>query len=126
MTALNDSIHIPLRATTGPGTSDLNPMALVVDKRPAQRRSQVTSAVGSQKLFNRDYEHRYGAALLLTCGCGQCCAWQLRVLGFVYVLNDFGAMAPSMETSSEFIRLAFFTMKPTCLNSLVALSVVGY
>ena len=64
MTALSDSIHIPLRATTGLGTSDLNPMALVVDKRAAERRSQVMSHVELQKLFTRDYEQRYGAALL--------------------------------------------------------------
>ena len=42
------------------------------------------------------------------------------------VLNNFGEMAPSMETSSEFIGLALFTTKPTCLNSLVTLSVIGY
>ena len=64
MTALDDSIHLSLRGTTGPGASDLDPMALVVDKRAAERRSQVTSAAESQELCERDYEQRYGAALL--------------------------------------------------------------
>ena len=63
-TALNDSIHLSLQSTTGPGASDLDPMALVVDKGAAERRSQVTSAVQSQELLECDYEQRYGAALL--------------------------------------------------------------
>ena len=62
--ALNDSIRLSLQSTTGPGASDLDPMALIVDKRAAERRSQVTSAVQLQELFERDYEQRYGAALL--------------------------------------------------------------
>ena len=64
MTALDDSIHLSLRGTTGPGTSDLDPMVLVVDKYAAERRSHVTRAVESQELCERNYEQRYGAALL--------------------------------------------------------------
>ena len=63
MTALADSIHLSLLGTTGPGASDLDPMALVVDKRAAERRSQVTSAVEPRELFESDYEQRYGKAL---------------------------------------------------------------
>ena len=65
MTVLDTSTHISLRGTTGPSASDIDPVVLVVDKRSAERRSQVTSAVESQELFERDYEQRYGAALLL-------------------------------------------------------------
>ena len=65
MIALNNSTHIPLRETTGPGASDIDPVVLVVDKRGAERRSQVASAVESQELLERDYEQRYGAALQL-------------------------------------------------------------
>ena len=65
MTALDDSIHLSLRGTTGPGASDLDPLALVVDKHAAERRSQVASAVEPQELFEREYEQRYGAASLL-------------------------------------------------------------
>jgi len=64
MTAFDDSICLSLQVTTGPGASDLDPMALVVDKHAAERRSQVTSTVEPQKLFERDYEQHYGAALL--------------------------------------------------------------
>ena len=65
MAVLNNSTHISLRETTGPGTSDIDPVVLVVDKRSAERRSQVTSAVESQELLERDYEQRYGAVLQL-------------------------------------------------------------
>lgn len=60
---LDGSIRLSLQGTTGPGASDLDPMALVVDKRAAERRSQVTSAVRPRELFERDCEQRYGAAL---------------------------------------------------------------
>ena len=65
MVVLNNSTHISLRGTTGPGASDIDPVVLVVDRRGAERRSQVTSAVESQELFERDYEQRYGAVLQL-------------------------------------------------------------
>ena len=64
MTALDNSIRLSFQETTGPGASDLDPMVLVVDKRAAERRSQVTSAVKPRELVERDYEQRYGAALL--------------------------------------------------------------
>ena len=65
MVVLNNSTHISLRETAGPGASDIDPVVLVVDKRSAERRSQVTSPVESQELFERVYEQRYGAALQL-------------------------------------------------------------
>ena len=65
MTVLDNSTHISLRETTGPGASDIDPVVLVVDKRGAEGRSQVTSAVESQELLERDYEQRYGAVLQL-------------------------------------------------------------
>ena len=61
---MDDSIHLSLRGITGPGASDLDPMALLVDKRAAERRPQITSAIGLQELFECDYEQRYGEALL--------------------------------------------------------------
>ena len=64
MTALDNSIPLSFQGTTGPGASDLDPMALVLDKRAAERRSQLTSAVQPRELLERDYEQRYGAALL--------------------------------------------------------------
>ena len=64
MTALDDSIRLSLQGTSGPGASDLDPMVLVVDKHITERRSQVTSMVQLQDLFEHDYEQRYGAALL--------------------------------------------------------------
>ena len=63
MVVLNNSTHISLRETTGPGASDIDPVALVVDKRSAEKRSQVESAVESQELIERDHEQGYGAAL---------------------------------------------------------------
>jgi len=60
MTALDDSVRLLLQGTTGPDTSDLDPMALVVDKRTAERRSQVMSAVELRELFESDHEQRYG------------------------------------------------------------------
>ena len=65
MVVLNNSTHISLRETTGPGASDIDPVALVVDKRSAERRLQVESTVELQDLMERDYELRYGAALQL-------------------------------------------------------------
>ena len=57
-------MRLSLQGTTGPGASELDPMALVVDKRAVERRSQVTSAIQPQELLERDYEQRYGAGLL--------------------------------------------------------------
>ncbi|EDR15485.1 uncharacterized protein LACBIDRAFT_321352 [Laccaria bicolor S238N-H82] len=59
MTPLDNSIHLSLRGTTGPGASDLNPTALVVDRRTAERISQVTSVVEPQELFEGDSDERY-------------------------------------------------------------------
>ena len=64
MTALGDLIHLSLQGTTGPGTSELDPMVLVVDKRAVERKSQVTSAVQPRELLERAYEQRYGAVQL--------------------------------------------------------------
>ena len=64
MKALDDSIRLSLEGTTGQGTSDEDPMALVVDNRAVERRSQVTSTAQPQELLERDYQQRYGAALL--------------------------------------------------------------
>ena len=64
MTALDDSIHLSLQGTTGPGTSEVDPMVLVVDKCAVERRSQVMSVVQPRELLKRDYEQHYGAALL--------------------------------------------------------------
>jgi len=64
MTALDNSICLSLQGTSGPGTSDLDPMVLVVDKCIAGRRSQVTSTVQPRDLFECNYEQCYGAALL--------------------------------------------------------------
>ena len=64
MTALDDSIRLSLEGTTGQGTSDEDPMALVVHNRAVERRSQVTSTAPPQDLLDRDFEQRYGAALL--------------------------------------------------------------
>ena len=61
---MDDSIHLSLQGTTGPGAFDVDSMVLVVDKRAVERRSQVTSAVQPRELLGRDYEKRYGAALL--------------------------------------------------------------
>ena len=64
MTALDNSTRLPLQETTGPGASDLDPMALVVDERAAEKRLQVTSAAKPREPYERDYEERYGTALL--------------------------------------------------------------
>ena len=60
-TALDDSTRLSFRETPGPGASDVDPVALIVDTRAA--RSQASSSVESRKLLERDYEQRYGAAL---------------------------------------------------------------
>ena len=62
-TALDDSTRLSFRDTPGPGASDVDPVALIVDTRAAEKRSQASSSVESRKLLERDYEQRYGAAL---------------------------------------------------------------
>ena len=62
-TALDDSTRLLFRGTPGPGTSDVDPVALIVDTRAAEKRSQASTSVESRKLLERDYEQRYGAAL---------------------------------------------------------------
>ena len=62
-TALDDSTRLLFRETPGPGASDVDPVALIVDTRAAEKRSQASSSVESRKLLERDYEQRYGAAL---------------------------------------------------------------
>ena len=62
-TALDDSTRLSFRGTPGPGASDVDPVALVVDTRAAEKRSQALSSVESGKLLEQDYEQRHGAAL---------------------------------------------------------------
>ena len=64
MTTLDDLIHLSLQGTTGRGASDQDPMALVVDTRAVENRSQVMSTVQPRELFERNYEQYHGAALL--------------------------------------------------------------
>ena len=59
---MGDSTRLLFRGTTGPGPSDVDPVALIVDTRAAEKRSQASSSVESQELLERDYEQRYGAA----------------------------------------------------------------
>ena len=59
---MGDSTRLLFRGTTGPGPSDVDPVALIVDTRAAEKRSQSSSSVESQELLERDYEQRYGAA----------------------------------------------------------------
>ena len=61
--ALDDSTRLLFRGTFGPGPSDVDPVALIVDARAAEKRSQAPSSVEPQNLLERDYEQRYGAAL---------------------------------------------------------------
>ena len=60
-----NSTRLLFRGTPGPGPSDVDPVALIVDTRAAEKRSQASSSVVSQELLERDYEQRYGAALSL-------------------------------------------------------------
>ena len=60
-TALDDSTRLLFRGTPGPGPSDVDPVALIVDTRAAEKRSQASSLIESQELSERDYEPRYGA-----------------------------------------------------------------
>jgi len=62
-TALDDSTRVLSRETPGPGSSDVDPVALIVDTRVVGMRSQASNAIESQELFERDYEQHYGAAL---------------------------------------------------------------
>ena len=59
-TVLDDSTRLLFRGTSGPGPSDVNPVALIVDTCAAEKRSQASSSVESQKLLERDYEQRHG------------------------------------------------------------------
>ena len=68
MTPLDDLIHLSFLGTTGPGASDLDPMALVVDNLAAERISQMTSAVESQALFEPECEQCYGAVYYVLSG----------------------------------------------------------
>ena len=60
---MDDSTHLSFQGTPGSGPSDVDPMALIVDTHVAEKRSQVSSAVESQELFQWDYEQHFGAAL---------------------------------------------------------------
>ena len=62
-TALDDSTRLSFRETPGPGASDVDPVALIVDTRAAEKRSQASSSVEPRELSEREYEQRYGAAL---------------------------------------------------------------
>ena len=66
-TALDDSTHLLFRGTTGPGQSDVDPVALIVDTLAAEKRSPASSSVEPHKLLERDYKRRYGAALSCFC-----------------------------------------------------------
>ena len=61
-TPLDDSTQLLFQGTSGPGPSDIDPVALIVDTCAAEKRAQASSAVESQELMERDYEQRYGAA----------------------------------------------------------------
>jgi len=62
-TALEDTTHLLFQGTPGPGPSDVDPVVLIVDTRAAEERSQASSSVELQELFQWDYEQCYGAAL---------------------------------------------------------------
>jgi len=62
-TALDDSTRLLFRGTPGPGPSDVDPVALIVNTHAAEKRSHASSTTQSQELFERDYEQHYGEAL---------------------------------------------------------------
>ena len=62
-TALDDSTHLLFRGTPGPGTSDVDPVALIVNTRAAEKRSQASSSIELRKSLEQDHEQHYGAAL---------------------------------------------------------------
>ncbi|KIJ95559.1 hypothetical protein K443DRAFT_11279 [Laccaria amethystina LaAM-08-1] len=55
-TALDGSTRLSFRGTPGPGTSAVDPVALIVDTHTPEKRSQASGAV---ELMERDYEQRY-------------------------------------------------------------------
>ncbi|EDR15483.1 uncharacterized protein LACBIDRAFT_321347 [Laccaria bicolor S238N-H82] len=55
-TALEDSTHLSLRGTPGPGSSVDDPIALVSSN---ERQSQVESSATSKELLERDFEQHY-------------------------------------------------------------------
>jgi len=60
--SLDDSAHLPLRGDNGPGSSEFEPMALVVDSAALQKRSAGASGMQSTQLFGElDKERQYGA-----------------------------------------------------------------
>jgi len=62
-TALDDSNCLLFRGAPRLGPSNVDPVALIVDTRTAEKRSQASNSVESQELLERDYEQRYGATL---------------------------------------------------------------
>lgn len=58
-TALDGPTHLLFRGTSGPGRSDVDPVALVVDAQAAEKRSQASSSLGSQELLERNFQQRY-------------------------------------------------------------------
>ena len=61
-TPLDDSTHLPLRGDNGPGSSEFEPMVLVVDSAALEKRSAGGNTTESSQLFGElDKERQYGA-----------------------------------------------------------------
>ena len=60
---LDNSTCLLFRGTPGPGPSDVYPVALIVSTRIVGKRSQASSTIDWQELFEWDYEQCYGAGL---------------------------------------------------------------
>ena len=59
---MDDSTHLPLRGENGPGSSEFEPMVLVVDSAALEKRSARGNTTESTQLFGEfDKERQYGA-----------------------------------------------------------------
>ncbi|EDR15490.1 uncharacterized protein LACBIDRAFT_301924 [Laccaria bicolor S238N-H82] len=57
--ALDDATRLLFRGTSGPGPSDVDPVALIVDTRSAEKRSPASSSAESQELLEWKFQQHY-------------------------------------------------------------------
>ena len=58
---LNDSTRLTLRGTSGPGSSEVDPVVFIIDKGAAEKRPKFASKAGSDELPAWKAEQQYGA-----------------------------------------------------------------
>ena len=108
---VDDSARLALKETSGPGSSEVDPVVFVVDKGAAEKRPKSASNVGSNELLTWTIERRYGAPLWF---CFQKCLNSHSSVYYRLYDDDGEAVSKTSfdESDSSLGRIDIFTIPP--------------